>query len=64
VISEYSGHLFPILAGPDRIKTISVAIIAGFGILQMARIRGKRRATFDGCAQDRRVFSFWSLLAL
>ena len=39
VISEYSGHLFPILAGPDRIKIISVAIIAGFGILQWRGIR-------------------------
>jgi len=39
VISEYSGHLFPILAGPDKIKIISVAIIAGFGILQWRGIR-------------------------
>jgi APA family basic amino acid/polyamine antiporter len=39
VISEYSGHLFPILAGPDKIKMISVAVIAGFGILQWRGIR-------------------------
>jgi APA family basic amino acid/polyamine antiporter len=39
VISEYSGHLFPILAGADKIKIISVAIIAGFGILQWRGIR-------------------------
>ncbi len=39
VISEYSGHLFPILAGPDKIKIVSVAIIAGFGILQWRGIR-------------------------
>ena len=39
VISEYSGHLFPILAGTDKIKIISVAIIAGFGILQWRGIR-------------------------
>ena len=39
VISEYSGHLFPILAGPDKIKIISVAVIAGFGILQWRGIR-------------------------
>ena len=39
VISEYIGHLFPILAGTDKIKTISVAIIAGFGILQWRGIR-------------------------
>lgn len=39
VISEYSGYLFPILAGPDKIKMISVAVIAGFGILQWRGIR-------------------------
>ncbi len=39
VISEYSGHLFPILTGPETIKIISVAIIAGFGILQWRGIR-------------------------
>jgi basic amino acid/polyamine antiporter, APA family len=39
VISEYSGHLFPILAGPEKIKMISVAVIAGFGILQWRGIR-------------------------
>jgi APA family basic amino acid/polyamine antiporter len=39
VVSEYSGHLFPVLAGTDKIKIISVAIIAGFGILQWRGIR-------------------------
>jgi APA family basic amino acid/polyamine antiporter len=39
VISEYSGHLFPILVGTGTIKIISVAIIAGFGILQWRGIR-------------------------
>src|SRR3989441_1569189 len=39
VISEYSGHLFPILVGPEKAKIISVAIIAGFGILQWRGIR-------------------------
>src|SRR5207249_7078669 len=39
VISEYSGHLFSILAGPEKIKIISVAVIAGFGILQWRGIR-------------------------
>lgn len=39
VISEYSGHLFPILAGPEKVKIISVAIICGFGILQWRGIR-------------------------
>jgi basic amino acid/polyamine antiporter, APA family len=39
VISEYSGHLFPILAGPNKIKVISVAIIIGFFVLQWRGIR-------------------------
>jgi APA family basic amino acid/polyamine antiporter len=39
VISEYSGHLFPLLAGSEKIKIISVAVIAGFGILQWRGIR-------------------------
>ncbi len=39
VISEYSGHLFPILAGPQKIKIISVAVIIGFGVLQWSGIR-------------------------
>jgi len=39
VISEYSGHLFPILAGPQKLKIISIAIIAGFAVLQWRGIR-------------------------
>ena len=39
VISEYSGHLFPMLAGLNKIKIISVAIIVGFFILQWRGIR-------------------------
>jgi amino acid transporter len=37
VIAEYSGHLFPVLAG--RVKLVSAAIILGFGILQWRGIR-------------------------
>ena len=37
VISDYSGHLFPILAG--HIPSLSVAIIIGFGVLQWRGIR-------------------------
>jgi basic amino acid/polyamine antiporter, APA family len=37
VIAEYSGHLFPILAG--HVKLISAALILGFGILQWRGIR-------------------------
>jgi len=39
VISEYSGHLFPILAGPDKVKIISVSIILAFGLLQWRGVR-------------------------
>ena len=39
VVSEYSGSLFPILAGPQKIKLLSVTIIVGFGILQWRGIR-------------------------
>src|SRR6266699_2878212 len=39
VVSEYSGSLFPILAGPQKIKLLSVTIIVGFGVLQWRGIR-------------------------
>jgi len=39
VVSEYSGHLFPVLAGTSKVKIISVAIITGFCILQWRGIR-------------------------
>lgn len=39
VISEYSGHLFSVLAGPEKVKIMSVSIILGFGILQWRGIR-------------------------
>jgi len=56
VISEYSGHLFPILAGPDNIKMISVAIIAGFGILQWRGIRWGRGAQLSTAALKTAAF--------
>ncbi|PYT94235.1 MAG: hypothetical protein DMG36_05620 [Acidobacteria bacterium] len=37
VISEYSGHLFPIFVG--RVQSLSVGIIVGFGVLQWRGIR-------------------------
>jgi basic amino acid/polyamine antiporter, APA family len=40
VISEYSGHLFPVLAG--HVQSLSVGIILGFGILQWRGIRWGR----------------------
>lgn len=39
VISEYSGHLFSVLAGPGKVKIISVSIIIGFGVLQWRGVR-------------------------
>jgi len=39
VISEYSGNLFPVLAGPYKIKILSCVIIAGFGVLQWRGVR-------------------------
>jgi APA family basic amino acid/polyamine antiporter len=48
VISEYSGHLFPVLDG--HVKPISVAIIAGFGILQWRGIRWGSRAQLSSAA--------------
>ncbi len=38
VISEYSGHLFPALAGA-HVKIISVSVILGFAVLQWRGIR-------------------------
>jgi APA family basic amino acid/polyamine antiporter len=37
VIAEYSGHLFPALAG--HVKLIAAAIVLGFGILQWRGVR-------------------------
>jgi len=37
VIAEYSGHLFPVLAG--HVKLIAAAIVLGFGILQWRGVR-------------------------
>ena len=34
VISEYTSYFFPVLADQPRIKILSIAIIAGFGVLQ------------------------------
>ena len=39
VISDYSGHLFSILAGPQKLKIISVAMVVTFGVLQWRGIR-------------------------
>ena len=39
VISEYSGHLFSIFAGPGKVKITSVSIIVGFAVLQWRGVR-------------------------
>lgn len=39
VVSEYTGHLLPLFAGPEKVKAISVSIIVGFAILQWRGIR-------------------------
>lgn len=39
VISEYSGHFFSILAGPEKVKIISVSIIVAFAVLQWRGVR-------------------------
>src|SRR5437764_9480633 len=44
VISEYSGHLFPIFVG--RVQSLSVGIIVGFGVLQWRGIRWGSGAQF------------------
>jgi basic amino acid/polyamine antiporter, APA family len=56
VISEYSGHLFPILAGAEKVKIISVAIICGFGILQWRGIRWGSRAQLLTAAMKTAAF--------
>ena len=48
VISDYSGHLFPILAG--HIPSLSVAIIVGFGVLQWRGIRWGSGAQLSSAA--------------
>jgi basic amino acid/polyamine antiporter, APA family len=50
VISEYSGHLFPIFAGTNKIKVISVVIIVGFFILQWRGIRWGSNAQLSTAA--------------
>jgi len=46
VISEYSGHLFPILAGPDKIQIISIAIIAALEFCNGAESAGAAARNF------------------
>jgi len=39
VIADYSGHLFPMLAGTTKMEIGAIAIICGFGVLQWHGIK-------------------------
>src|SRR5437016_3283302 len=56
VISEYSGHLLPILAGPKKIEIISIAIICGFGVLQWRGIKWGSGAQLSTAAMKTGAF--------
>lgn len=54
VIGEYSGKLIPALAGAE--KTIAVAVIVGFGILQWQGVRWGSRAQLITAAMKTAAF--------
>jgi amino acid transporter len=56
VIAEYSGHLFPILAGTRKIEIISVVIIFGFGVLQWRGIKWGSGAQLSTAAMKTGAF--------
>ncbi len=56
VIAEYSGHLFPILAGTTKVETLSIAIIFGFGVLQWRGIRWGSGAQLSTAAMKSGAF--------
>jgi APA family basic amino acid/polyamine antiporter len=56
VIAEYSGHLFPILAGTRNIEIISVVIIFGFGVLQWRGIKWGSGAQLSTAAMKTGAF--------
>jgi basic amino acid/polyamine antiporter, APA family len=56
VISEYSGHLFPILAGTTKTEIMSVAIIFGFGVLQWRGIKWGSGAQLSTAAMKTGAF--------
>jgi len=56
VIAEYSGHLFPILAGSTKVEIISITIICGFGILQWRGIRWGSGAQLSTAAMKTGAF--------
>jgi APA family basic amino acid/polyamine antiporter len=56
VISEYSGHLFPLLAGTTKIEILSISIICGFGVLQWRGIRWGSGAQLSTAAMKTGAF--------
>jgi len=56
VISEYSSHLFPMLAGTTKIEILSIAIICGFGVLQWRGIRWGSGAQLSTAAMKTGAF--------
>jgi APA family basic amino acid/polyamine antiporter len=56
VIAEYSGHLFPLLAGTTKMEIISVAIIFGFGVLQWRGIKWGSGAQLSTAAMKTGAF--------
>jgi APA family basic amino acid/polyamine antiporter len=56
VIAEYSGHLFPLLAGTTKMEIISVAIIFGFGVLQWRGIKWGSGAQLSTAAMKTSAF--------
>src|SRR6266566_4000234 len=56
VIAEYSGHLFPILAGTTKVELISIAIIGGFGVLQWRGIKWGSGAQLSTAAMKTGAF--------
>jgi len=56
VISEYSGHLFPVLAGTTKTEILSIAIICGFGVLQWRGIRWGSGAQLSTAAMKTSAF--------
>ena len=56
VISEYSGHLFPILSGNTKVEILSIAIICGFGVLQWRGIRWGSGAQLSTAAMKTGAF--------
>src|SRR5207247_10826893 len=56
VIAEYSGHLFPVLAGNTKIEIISIAIICALGVLQWRGIRWGSGAQLSTAAMKTGAF--------